>query len=578
MRSRWGTPLIGRNRCARLATQCCVSPELRENMQNEAVCAPDNVVATAHAAADAAGEVLRGFFRATDLAARLKSDATPVTEADTAAEAAMRAVLLAAFPEHAVLGEEGGGAAVVSMHKEEWAWVLDPIDGTKAFVAGRPTFGTLIAVLHRGVPVFGIIDQPIVRERWSGGVGRPTTLNGRPVKVRPRAPLASCSVHATTPEMFEGLDGFSFRAVKRRASNAVYGADCYAYALLASGHVDLVVEADLKPWDFLALAPVVEAAGGFMTDWYGDSIGPDCDGRVVAAASQDVLCEVLDLFSDALEPQDDVADPGPGHVEAMAGYGEAEEADENHRVSVQVSAQYHDDSEVEIDAPDNFDMYRADIAELVRNEILRGYVKVSIKVSEQFASDRYEDDLFDQAVVRRAREQLDRFMSIAGITSEPTLSEVLSLARSIASNESSFRNSIPGRDLVWRAVQAALDALRVSRRKAAVAFELKSHKHIYEIDAIVDALKDRLEGARREGKSPTWGDEVEKIKAHTHLITLGFMGVDGGVGGRIDLLAREVTACARALATLAHDAPVAHHAILIEEEARGLRVLARLLR
>lgn len=545
--------------------------------EDSGVRAPDAVVAAAHAAADAAGAVLRGYFRSGELCARLKADATPVTAADTAAEAAMRAVLQDAFPEHAVLGEEGGGAALAALTTAEWAWVLDPIDGTKAFVAGRPTFGTLIAVLHHGEPVFGLIDQPVSRERWTGGVDRPTQLNGTPMRVRPRAPLAACAVHATTPDMFIGLDGVSFRAVKRAARSAVYGADCYAYALLASGHVDLVVEADLKPWDFLALAPVVEGAGGYMTDWYGDSIGPECDGRVVAAASQDVLCEVLEVISEALEPQDPV-DPGLGHVEAMSGFVSAKESDGTNTVFVEISAQYHDDCEVVINAPTSFDLYRPDLASLVQHETLRGLIKVSISVSND-AHVEHADVAFDESVLWRARELLDKYAAIARVDSKPTIEDVFNLADRISSNTFSVHEKPPPeRELVWRAVKSALSALHSARRKAAVSIEFDVLKRIAEVELITGSLKERLEGARSEGLSPTWDDEVKKIEAHTHLISVGFMGMDGAIGGRLNLLAREVSVCARALASQAHDAPVAHHAILIEEQARELRALARRLR
>ncbi len=263
--------------------------------------APDEMVRAAHAAADAAGAVIRGYFRGGELATRLKEDASPVTAADTAAEAAMREILEKAFPDHAVMGEESGGAGVELLATAEWAWCLDPIDGTKSFMSGRPTFGTLIALLHRGVPVFGIIDQPIARERWAGGTERPTLFNDALCRVRSKSSsLDDCVVHATTPEMFIGGDSGAFQYLRKHVRGAVYGGDCYAYALLASGHIELVVEADLKPWDFLALIPVVEGAGGFMRDWNGEQVGPRCDGRVVAAGSMEILIQATQILQRGL--------------------------------------------------------------------------------------------------------------------------------------------------------------------------------------------------------------------------------------------------------------------------------------
>lgn len=167
-------------------------------------------------------------------------------------------------------------------------------------MSGRPTFGTLIALLHRGAPVFGIIDQPVLGERWSGGIGRPTLFNRELSRTRAKSPLDKCVVHATTPEMFIGADSNAFRYLRKHVRGVVYGSDCYAYALLAMGHIELVVEADLKPWDFLALVPVVEAAGGFIRDWSDSPIGPRCDGRVVAASSMDVLLKTTRILREGL--------------------------------------------------------------------------------------------------------------------------------------------------------------------------------------------------------------------------------------------------------------------------------------
>jgi inositol-phosphate phosphatase/L-galactose 1-phosphate phosphatase/histidinol-phosphatase len=228
--------------------------------------------------ADAAGEVARRYFRQ-PLAVDTKPDQTPVTIADREAEAAMRALIEARFPNDGIRGEEHGavraGAARV--------WVLDPIDGTKSFIAGIPLFGTLIALVENGVPVLGIIDQPISHERWLGVAGQPTQKNGAPVRTRRCPALGDALLYATAPEMFGAENGAAFTRLQGPVKATRFGADCYAYAQLASGFIDLVVEADLKPYDYCALAPVIAGAGGVITDWQGAPLGLKSDGRVIAA-------------------------------------------------------------------------------------------------------------------------------------------------------------------------------------------------------------------------------------------------------------------------------------------------------
>ncbi|MDE2165232.1 MAG: histidinol-phosphatase [Alphaproteobacteria bacterium] len=235
-------------------------------------------LALAGALADKAGAILRRYFRS-DLLVESKHDNTPVTVADREAEAEMRALIEARFPDHGVLGEEHGR----TRPEADYVWVIDPIDGTKSFISGVPLFGVLIALTFKGVPVLGVIDQPILRERWSGAEGRKTTLNGKPAATRACSALADATLYATAPDMFAGADADAFARVRKAVKLARYGADCYAYALLAAGFIDLVVEAGLKPYDFCALAPVVEGAGGEMSDWAGDALSLHSDGRVVAA-------------------------------------------------------------------------------------------------------------------------------------------------------------------------------------------------------------------------------------------------------------------------------------------------------
>jgi histidinol-phosphatase len=231
----------------------------------------------ANALADASGVVARRYFRR-KLMIEAKPDHTPVTIADREAEQAMRDLIAARFPADGILGEEFGTARADAAR----VWVLDPIDGTKSFIAGIPLFGTLIALIENGAPVLGIIDQPILKERWLGVTGQPTRLNGGPVTSRPCAALGDALLYATSPDMF-GADLPAFTRLKDAVKATRFGADCYAYAQLASGFIDLVVEADLKPYDYCALVPVIEGAGGIITDWRGAPLGLHSDGGVIAA-------------------------------------------------------------------------------------------------------------------------------------------------------------------------------------------------------------------------------------------------------------------------------------------------------
>ncbi|RYI91347.1 MAG: histidinol phosphate phosphatase, partial [Acetobacteraceae bacterium] len=207
----------------------------------------DEFIAAAEAAAEAAGAVIRPLFRS-PLLVEAKGDASPVTEADRQAELTMRALLRERFPDHGIWGEEFGPDRADA----EYLWVLDPIDGTRAFVTGRPLFGTLIGLLHHGVPVLGLIDQPGVGERWIGAKGRPTRfhspLGGTP-GCRPCPVLAEAELSCTSPDMFEAKDRPGFERLRTASRRVTWGGDCYSYGLLALGLIDVVAECTMKPWD-----------------------------------------------------------------------------------------------------------------------------------------------------------------------------------------------------------------------------------------------------------------------------------------------------------------------------------------
>ena len=254
----------------------------------------DADIALALRLADAAGAVIRPYFRANALVER-KGDASPVTLADQGAEEAMRRILKAECPRDTVIGEEFGTEEGNSGR----SWVLDPIDGTSGFLAGRALFGTLIALVVDGFPVLGIIDQPIARERWVGVTGRPTTLNGAVVRTRPCRSLGEASIATTGPHYFSQHEGDHFMqlAAKTDYRRMVMGGDCYNYAMLASGHLDIVCEANLKLHDWAALVPVVEGAGGVMADWNGDPLHAGSDGHVLALGDAARLDDVVEALA-----------------------------------------------------------------------------------------------------------------------------------------------------------------------------------------------------------------------------------------------------------------------------------------
>lgn len=256
-------------------------------------------IALAQRLADAAAKAIRPFFRAryeTDF----KLDASPVTEADRAAEKAIRAILERERPTEGIIGEEYGAVR----ENAERVWILDPIDGTRSFIAGRPIFGSLIALSQDGWPVLGLIDQPITQERWVGVAGLPTTHNGAPVRTRACRQLSDAILASTGPQYFPGCTGEHFSLLARDCRDTVWGGDCYNYALLASGHIDIVVEAGLKLHDIAALVPVVEGAGGQMCDWRGDPLTDASDGRVIALGDPARLDDVLEILNAGHERYD----------------------------------------------------------------------------------------------------------------------------------------------------------------------------------------------------------------------------------------------------------------------------------
>lgn len=254
---------------------------------------PQAFVDLANRLADASRPILKSYYRR-KLDVDIKSDASPVTRADREAEAAIRALINATFPEHGIFGEEFGKERADA----EYVWVLDPLDGTRAFVTGRPTFGTLISLTRGGAPLLGVIDMPVLGDRWVGALGRPTTLNGEPVRARACSGLGEAYLSASIPLMFDTPEKRrKFESVQARSQSVTFGGDCYQYGMVATGFLDIVVECSLVEYDYLALAPILEGAGGRITDWHGSGLKMGSGDRVVATGDARVHQEALALLA-----------------------------------------------------------------------------------------------------------------------------------------------------------------------------------------------------------------------------------------------------------------------------------------
>jgi len=240
----------------------------------------DDLVAFAGILADAARAIALQYFR-TDLAIEDKADESPVTQADKGAERAMRALIAQHYPEHGILGEEFGHEGP----DRDWTWVLDPIDGTGAFIIGMPLFGVLVALAYKGKPVLGVIDAPALGERWVGAVGQATLFNGAPCRTSEVTDLNNATLHTTSAELFEGRQDQRFRSLAKQVRRRRYGGDCYQYGLMTLGGIDVVIEDSMKPHDYMALVPVVESAGGIVSDWSGAPLTLASNGEVLAAAN-----------------------------------------------------------------------------------------------------------------------------------------------------------------------------------------------------------------------------------------------------------------------------------------------------
>jgi histidinol phosphatase-like enzyme (inositol monophosphatase family) len=224
----------------------------------------------------------------------MKSDGSPVTAVDQAVEARLREMITDTHPGHGIVGEEHGEANPDS----EFVWALDPIDGTLAFLAGIPVYGTLIALLQGGVPMMGVIDIPATAERWVGATGLPTLRNGEPVRVRPCDDLSQAMMSTSNIDFYDADDLPALERLKAATRLTVYGGSCTAYAQIASGRIDVGIDVAFDVFDYLALAPVIEGAGGIATDWQGQPLTLASGDRLIAAGDAKAHASALLLLAD----------------------------------------------------------------------------------------------------------------------------------------------------------------------------------------------------------------------------------------------------------------------------------------
>ena len=249
-------------------------------------------VVSAEQMADISGELIR-IDRHKAFETEIKSDGSPVTSVDKAAEMSIRTIISQHHPDHGVIGEEHAAVAPES----EFVWIIDPIDGTLPFIAGFPVFGSLIALLHNGTPVLGMINMPMTNERWIGGTNLPTTHNGTPVSTRPCAELSTALMSTSNPDFYDSATLPAFKRLQQATKLNVYGGSCLAYGQIASGRIDVGVDVQFDIFDYLALVPVITGAGGIITDWNGQPLDIKSGDRIIAAGDQRIHREAMDLLN-----------------------------------------------------------------------------------------------------------------------------------------------------------------------------------------------------------------------------------------------------------------------------------------
>ncbi len=252
---------------------------------------PQQLIKLANKCADASGKIIKKYFRK-KIKINLKKDNTPFTKADIEAEKIIRELILKQEPNCGFVGEETGS---INMNRE-YCWVVDPLDGTKSFITGKPSFGTLIGLLKNNKPVLGILNQPILNERWVGIAGVETKYNNKKVRVRKCKRIEGAKMYATSPMMFQGRNKKIYKNVRAKIGECLFGADCYSHGLMSLGFVDVILEANLKPWDYIASASIISGAGGKITDWNDNDLNLQSDGRILATGDSNIHKQIIKII------------------------------------------------------------------------------------------------------------------------------------------------------------------------------------------------------------------------------------------------------------------------------------------
>lgn len=262
------------------------------------------IIDFANQLADISSKIIKKYFRChpSQVGQVLKSDDSPVTIADKEVERAIRDAIGKKFPTHGIIGEEEDDINQDS----DYQWIIDPIDGTSSFIIGRPTFGTLIALAYKNKAIFGIMNQPITEERWVGvnqpGFMQTSWLNGRKIATSAKDHLSEANLCTTSPFFFKGQDQKLFNQLAKvtkyqQYGGVVYGGDCYSYVLLATGFVDIVLDPGLKIYDYAALIPIIEMAGGVVSDWNGDKVRLESNFKMLACANKKIHQQALNYLN-----------------------------------------------------------------------------------------------------------------------------------------------------------------------------------------------------------------------------------------------------------------------------------------
>lgn len=261
-------------------------------MSEAMILSSDELLQTANKLADQAAKTSASYFRA-GIDIDLKGDESPVTIADKQIEREARDILEKSYPDHSILGEEYGSGDLTNDN----VWIIDPIDGTRSFISGHPLYGFLLAHMDRGSCALGMISMPELNERYVGQKGKGATLNGKPISTSSKTALSDAIIYLNEGDKLIAHEPAAISQLLKVGHTRRFGYDCYPHALLAAGQIDVVIDYDLKPFDYLPVAGVIEEAGGVISDWEGRPLDYDSDGRVVSAATAKLHAEVISLLN-----------------------------------------------------------------------------------------------------------------------------------------------------------------------------------------------------------------------------------------------------------------------------------------